>query len=85
MLLNRFIDHDWTEVTNCNDINTAYSTLHCIFTKIFNLCYPIIRKNTNCKSNQKPWLTPGLVNACKKKNSPYKVFLKCRSKEAETK
>jgi len=37
MLLNRLRDLDWTEVTNCDVINTAYSTLYCIFTKIFNI------------------------------------------------
>jgi len=40
----------------------------------------------NCKSNHKPWLTPGLVNALyEKKNTLYKVFLKFRSNEAENK
>jgi len=65
MLSNRLRDLDWTEVTNCNDVNTAYGTFHCIFNNIFNICFPIIRKNVNRKSNHKSWLTPGLVNACK--------------------
>jgi len=85
MLLNRLRDLDWTEVTNCNDVNTAYSTSHCMFTEIFNICCPIIQMNANCKSNHKTWLTPSLVNACKKKNNLDKVFYKWRSKEAETK
>ena len=32
----------------------------------------------------KPWITPGLKNACKKKNNLYRRFLKCRSKKAES-
>jgi len=71
MLSNRLSDIDWTEVTNCNDVNTSCSTFHCIFTMLFNICCPIIRMNANCKLNHKPWLTPGLVNACKKKNNLY--------------
>ena len=81
MISNRLRDPDWTEVINYNDVNTAYSTFH----KIFNFCYPIIRKNANCKSNHKLQLTPGLVNACKKEKALYNVFLKYRSNEAETK
>jgi len=44
--------------------------------------------NANCKSNHKPLLTPGLLNACillKKKNNLYEEYLKYRSKDAETK
>ena len=85
MLLNRLRDLDWTEVANCNGVNTAHSTFHCIFTKIFNICCPNIRTNANCKSNHKPWLTQGLVNARKKKNNLNKVCLNCGSKEAEMK
>jgi len=36
-----------------------------------------------CKSNHKPWLTPGLVNACKKKNNPYRVFLNAGQKNVK--
>ena len=85
MLSSRLRDLDWTKVINCNGINTAHSIFHCIFTKIFNVCCPIIRMNANCKSNHKPWLTPSLLKTCKKKQNLYRVFLKCRSKETEAK
>ena len=35
------------------------------------------------KKYDKPWITLGLKNACKKKNHCYRRFLKCRSKKAE--
>ena len=36
-----------------------------------------------CMTKNKPWVTRGLQNACKKKNNLYKQFLKLRTKEAE--
>ena len=33
---------------------------------------------------EKPWITLGLKNACKKKNYLYRRFLKSRSKETES-
>ena len=35
----------------------------------------------NNKRPNKPWMTRGLKNACKKKNLLYKYFLKSRSKQ----
>ena len=56
MLSNRLRDLDWTKVTNCNGVNTAYGTFHFMFNTIFNIFYPIIWMNTNCKSNHKVFL-----------------------------
>lgn len=35
------------------------------------------------KSAKCPWLSKGILNACKKKNNLYRKFIKLRTKEAE--
>ena len=42
-------------------------------------------KSVRKHENNDPWITKGIVNACKKKNSLYKAFLRVRTKEAENK
>ena len=37
------------------------------------------------KYSDSPWITKGLQNACKKKNTLYKEFIKLRTKDAENK
>ena len=45
-----------------------------------------MKKSTNKKysKQEKPWITKGIHNACKKKNTLYRLFLKDRNKTTET-
>ena len=40
-------------------------------------------KESSKTAAEKPWLTKGILNACKKKKILYKDFLKKRTKEME--
>lgn len=46
--------------------------------KLIELIDTELNKNIQC-----PWLTKGLLNACKKKNNLYKRGIKKRTKETE--
>lgn len=37
------------------------------------------------KNEDKPWITKGIVKACKKKNTLYRKFIAIRTKQAENK
>ena len=45
---------------------------------------PVKRITLKNNKYEKLWITPGLKNVCEKKNDLYRRFLKCRSKEAES-
>ena len=44
------------------------------------MCCPVKKVNINKKCIDKPWFSPGLKNACKKKNCLYKSYLQTKSK-----
>ena len=72
------------------DVNITYNKFINLFTNVFNTNCPVnISKLTQGKRKykipDKPWMTTGLKNACKKKNLLYKQFLKNRTIERETK
>ena len=45
----------------------------------------LVKKIVKPKYAEKPWITKGILKACKKKNSLYKEFLRKRTTEAEQK
>ena len=62
-----------------NDISDHLPILD-TFIKLYNKHCPLKRgKNKNLNTNNKPWFTNGLRNACLKKNLLYKEFLKKRT------
>ena len=63
---------NWDSVIQTDDVNQSYNSF-CPVKRI------IIKNN----KYDKPWITPGLKNARKQKNTLYRRFLKCRSKKAE--
>ena len=54
-----------------------------VFSETFNSSFPVRPGSPPQKRKHKPWMTNGLVNACKKKNLLYKRFLtsKCSTSE----
>ena len=77
------LEQNWETVIQIDDVNKAHNSFIYIIKTFFNKNCPVKRiviRNDKC---DKPWITPGLKNACKKKNTLYRIFLKCRSKEAE--
>ena len=52
--------------------------------ELYNKYCPLKKSQSPQKhKNEKPWITKGLENACKKKNTLYKLFIKHRTEEAE--
>ena len=76
---------DWTRVTDIDNANESYNQFTDIINQLFYESFPLRKqKNGKGKSN-KPWITPGIMNACKKKNKLYVQFLKHRTVQAENK
>ena len=57
---------NWNDLYDVNDANSAYKMFSKKLISCFNKCCPVaeikVKRNTN-----KPWLTKGLINACRKK------------------
>nr|XP_049607049.1 uncharacterized protein LOC125987031 [Syngnathus scovelli] len=81
---NDLLKQDWKKVY-VGDVNEAYNTFMAIISELYDKNCPLVRKAVKHNSVEKPWLTKGILNACKKKNLLYKDFLKIRTKEAELK
>ena len=61
---------NWNDLYSENNTQPAYSLFHSTFTEKYNKCFPLkkIKKKYFCN---KPWLTPVLKEAIKKKNKLY--------------
>ena len=57
----------WDDIVNDNDVNHSYRKFVNIFSETFNSSFPIRRGSPPKKRKHKPWMTKGLVNACKKR------------------
>ncbi|WP_227487742.1 hypothetical protein, partial [Nocardioides malaquae] len=57
------------------------------FLRRFKILYdkncPLKQYTRKHSHKEQPWITKGLQNACKKKNTLYREFIKLRTKEAE--
>ena len=76
---------DWQAVLENTNVNASYDLFLSKYQEVFHQCCPLKRVKVNEVSIKKPWLTKGLINACKKKNSLYKSVLKYRTDQAKMK
>lgn len=87
--LNRLKDvlvgETWSEVYRKENVNEAYCCFLNRFLELFDKCCPVKSICSVKRRKTKPWLSNGLVNACKKKNVLYKKFLRKRSVSKEQK
>ena len=84
--LNKMLtEQDWHGVFSQGDVNECYGYFLKTVESALNLTCPIERKNIKNRLNIKPWLTKGLINACKKKNAMYKTFLETKLQSDEDK
>ena len=58
------------------DVDEAYDTFLSIITALYDKHCPLVKKVIRQKAAEKPWLTNGILNSCKKKKVLYKDFLK---------
>lgn len=74
---------DWSPVYNEVDVDKSYDTFLDIFMSLYDEHCPVKELLKKSKRNKSPWLTKGIINACKKKNNLYKLFIKSKTVEAE--
>ena len=74
---------DWKTVYVNKDPNKAYEAFLSILLELYNKNCPLRKQIVKYKHRNRPWITRGIENACKKKNLLYKNFLKHRTKETE--
>jgi len=74
----------WHEVYTTTDPDRAYNAFLLTLTQLYDQHCPHKKyfiKNKN--SQDKPWLTKGIIRACKRKQQLYRVYLKKRTKQNE--
>ena len=66
----------WDRVLLEEDTNTAYDQFTSELMRVYHKCCPLKYVKLNKRTDPvKPWVTSGLVNACRKKNNLYRQFL----------
>uniref|UniRef100_A0A1A8FIK2 Helentron 4 helitron-like transposon replicase/helicase/endonuclease n=1 Tax=Nothobranchius korthausae TaxID=1143690 RepID=A0A1A8FIK2_9TELE len=76
------LNYNWDQVY-VDDTNQAYDTFLSIFLEVYNKNCPIRQYKTKKNYKRKPWMTEGLLKACKKKMVLYEKFIKHRTSENE--
>ena len=66
---------DWRKCKNNEDPNIYYNNFLKKFTDIHNDCFPFKKIKLKSKSI-KPWVTKGILKSIKRKNLPYKSYIK---------
>lgn len=74
---------DWEFMDNEKDVDNAYEEFLRIFKLLYDKNCPIKIFSKKQKHNDKPWISKGLQNACKKKKTLYREFIKHRTIEIE--
>ena len=75
----------WQSVYNAVNANTAYYNFIQIIDNMFYKSCPIILIKSPKKIHDKPWMTSGLKNSCRKKKLLYIAFLKSKTLKDELK
>ena len=77
-LKNELEHQNWQAIYSQKDVNKCYCSFKEKFEDILNNACPLEIKQFKHRRKSKPWLTCGLINACKKKNRLYKKFLETK-------
>uniref|UniRef100_A0A3P9M519 Reverse transcriptase domain-containing protein n=1 Tax=Oryzias latipes TaxID=8090 RepID=A0A3P9M519_ORYLA len=79
------LEHNWDVIYQKETVDEAYDYFLRIFGSMYDKHCPVKKFKKKIKYFHCPWITKGLQNACKKKNTLYNNYLKKRTKEAEIK
>ncbi len=82
---NELLAQNWEVVYQENNVDNAYERFLSVFKQLYDKNCPIKEYKRKRKYSNYPWITKGLQNACKKKNTLYREFIRLRTKEAEMK
>ena len=84
-LKNELLNQNWELLYKEENIDKGYEIFLGIFKLLYDKYCRIKEIKMKFKYSDSPWITKGLQNACKKKNTLYKEFIKLRTKDAENK
>jgi hypothetical protein len=76
---------NWNSVMDEMDPNSAYGSFMSTFMSLYDKYCPYRNIKCNDKRYNRPYMTPGLRNACKKKAHLYKICIKHRTLKSEAK
>lgn len=86
---NKFRDflssHNWDDILASNEVNDAYNKFISAFKTHYDSAFPKTKISCKRVNKNKPWMTKGLINACKKKNLLYKQYIINRTHKTESK
>lgn len=85
MFKQNVLQESWENVYTAGDVHESYDNFISIITVRYNDCCPVRKVSIGSKKVDKPWITNGLRNACKKENQLYLNFIKNRTFETEQK
>lgn len=83
--LKELLEQNWDIIYREKDVDRVYEEFLRIFTSLYDKNCPIKKYNRKLSNTSCPWITKGIQNACKKKNTLYRDFIRQRTKEAEHK
>ena len=86
LLKNQLREQNWDALYVEKDVDTAYETFLKIFNSLYDKNCPIKKYHRKVNFINCPWISKGLQNACKKKNTLYREFIRqTRTKASELK
>lgn len=68
-------EENWDSVYTAKDVHESYNCFVSKITKLHDKCFPLRKVLVRKCKEDKPWITKGLKNACKKKEMLYIRFL----------
>ena len=78
-------EQNWNEVFVNENLNNAYEAFLSTLISLYEKHCPLTKITRKHQCSNKPWITKGIEDACKKKNNLYKRYIKQRTKDAEIK
>ena len=70
---------DWSEITQCDNGQTAFTKFYNYFTELYHKCFTLTKIKITTYRNRKPWLSDGLKKSIKIKNKMYVKSIKIPS------
>ena len=70
---------DWSMVYNTQDMNGKYPCFSNIVGDVHDKCFPSKSVKINPMKDSKPWISLGILNCARKKNSLHKQYMKARN------
>lgn len=73
-LYDALLDHDFSDIVFCNDVNVAIANLDVVLYDYFNYYCPIINRTVSPKKNSKPWISRNILKDIKRRQNLYILY-----------